>query len=110
MAGPGPRLVSTDRGHRLSAIRSRRAVTDESAAITLSEFMFRRLIGRFVGGVGIAAVMLMALGAPAAADTYTRQPGIDVQQYIFRIELKDGTRAISGQADIDLVFKTDGVA
>lgn len=72
--------------------------------------MFRRLIGRFVGGVGIAAVMLMALGAPAAADTYTRQPGIDVQQYIFRIELKDGTRAISGQADIDLVFKTDGVA
>ena len=72
--------------------------------------MFRRLIGRFVGGVGIAAVMLMALGAPAAADTYTRQPGIDVQQYIFRVELKDGTRAISGQADIDLVFKTDGVA
>ena len=72
--------------------------------------MFRRLIGRFVGGVGIAAVMLMALGAPAAADTYTRQPGIDVQQYIFRIELKDGTRVISGQADIDLVFKTDGVA
>lgn len=72
--------------------------------------MFRRLIGRFVGGVGIAAVMLMAPGAPAAADTYTRQPGIDVQQYIFRIELKDGTRVISGQADIDLVFKTDGVA
>lgn len=72
--------------------------------------MFRRLIGRFVGGVGIAVVMLMAPGAPAAADTYTRQPGIDVQQYIFRIELKDGTRVISGQADIDLVFKTDGVA
>lgn len=72
--------------------------------------MFRRLIGRFVGGVGIAVVMLMAPGAPAAADTYTRQPGIDVQQYIFRIELKDGTRVISGEADIDLVFKTDGVA
>ncbi len=72
--------------------------------------MFRRLIGRFVGDVGVAAVMLMAPGAPAAADTYTRQPGIDVQQYIFRIELKDGTRVISGQADIDLVFKTDGVA
>ena len=72
--------------------------------------MFQRLLGPFVGGVGIAAVMLMAPGAPAAADTYTRQPGIDVQQYIFRIELKDGTRVISGQADIDLVFKTDGVA
>jgi len=47
--------------------------------------------------------------APAAADQYPRQPGIDVERYVFRLELRDGAREILGEADIHLVFKADEV-
>jgi len=52
----------------------------------------------------------VALCIPAGADQYPRQPGIDVERYVFRLELAEGTREIRGEADIYLVFKADGVS
>ena len=47
---------------------------------------------------------------PASADQYPRQPGIDVERYGFRLELRDGTKEIRGEADIHVLFKADAVA
>jgi len=52
----------------------------------------------------------LAFAAPAAADQYPRQPAIDVERYAFRLELRDGTTEIQGEADIHLVFKVDATA
>ena len=43
------------------------------------------------------------------ADTYSRQPGIDVQHYIFRLTLTDETDEISGETTIDVRFVRDNV-
>ena len=43
------------------------------------------------------------------ADTYPRQPGIDVQHYIFRVTLSDQTDQISGQTTIVVRFVDAGV-
>ena len=43
------------------------------------------------------------------ADNYPRQLSIDVKNYVFKLELKDDTDTISGEAEIDIVFKADGV-
>jgi aminopeptidase N len=66
-------------------------------------------VSRFVARAGLAAVLLSGPGTQARADTYPRQPGIDVRGYVFRIELKDNTTAVSAEADIDFAFRTDGV-
>ncbi len=57
----------------------------------------------------LAGAIIAARPAPARADSYPRQPGIDVRAYVFRLELKDGSAAITGEADIDVAFTTDGV-
>ena len=46
-------------------------------------------------------LLLLTLGICAAlhADTYPRQPGIDVQHYVFRITLTDDTDEIAGETD-----------
>ena len=52
----------------------------------------------------------LALCIPVAtADQYPRQPGIDVRHYVFRLELRNGTNAIRGEAEINLLFRADGV-
>ena len=56
-----------------------------------------------------AAAIVAACPARARADSYPRQPGIDVVAYAFRLDLNDGTPAISGEADIDVAFRADGV-
>jgi len=71
--------------------------------------MSTRIVGRLAGCLSVAGAAWLALGTPALADTYPRQPGIDVRGYVFRIELTDATSAISGEADIDVVFRADGV-
>ena len=43
------------------------------------------------------------------ADTYPRQPGVDVRHYIFRISLSDGNDEIAGETTVDLCFVKDGV-
>jgi aminopeptidase N len=57
----------------------------------------------------LASALLAARPTPARADSYPRQPGIDVRAYVFRLELKDDTSAISAEADIDVALKADGV-
>ena len=67
------------------------------------------LISRFPARAALAALLLSGLCPQALADSYPRQPGIDVHGYVFRIEVKDDTPAIGAEADVDLAFKTDGV-
>lgn len=57
----------------------------------------------------VMVVMVAALATPAHADHYPRQPGVDVQRYVFRLELKDGTRLVAGEAGIDVLFTVDGI-
>jgi aminopeptidase N len=71
--------------------------------------MCTRFVSRVVYRASLAAALLSGLGPQALADTYPRQPGIDVRGYVFRIELKDDTTAISAEADIDFALRTDGV-
>jgi aminopeptidase N len=72
--------------------------------------MLRWTTGRLPACLSVGAVLLVALGAPASADNYPRQPGVDVQRYTFRLELKDETSAIEGEADVEFLIKADGVA
>ncbi len=46
----------------------------------------------------------------ASADTYPRQPGIDVQHYIFRVSLNDQNDSITGETTIVVRFVEAGVA
>lgn len=44
----------------------------------------------------------------AAADTYPKNAGIDVEHYTFTLELQDATDRIAGSAAIDVRFTRDG--
>lgn len=66
-------------------------------------------ISRIPARAAIAVVLASGCWSPALADTYTRQPGIDVRGYVFRIEVKDDTPAISAEADVEVAFKADNV-
>ena len=44
------------------------------------------------------------------ADNYPRQPGIDVQHYVFRVTLSDDTDEITGETTVVVRFVHDGVA
>jgi aminopeptidase N len=46
------------------------------------------------------SLLLLALGASAFADSYPRQPGIDVQHYVFRVTLRDDSNEISGETTV----------
>jgi len=47
--------------------------------------------------------------APLSADNYPRQPGVDVQAYVFRVTLSDDTDAIVGETTVDVRFVQDGL-
>lgn len=55
--------------------------------------------------------VLVGLGAASAAraDTYPRQPGIDIQHYRFQIELRDDVDAIAAEATVTVRFAAEGV-
>ncbi|HVT92017.1 MAG TPA: M1 family metallopeptidase [Bryobacteraceae bacterium] len=53
--------------------------------------------------------LLILAAAAAGADTYPRQPGVDVQHYTFRISVNDESDEISGSAILDVRFTSDGV-
>jgi aminopeptidase N len=58
-----------------------------------------------------ALLALVSFGAgPLVADTYPRQPGLDVQGYTFRLGLRDETDAIEAEAEIELRVLADGLA
>src|SRR5262245_42473209 len=56
----------------------------------------------------LAFALLLPL--TAEADTYPRQPGIDVQHYVFRIGLTDNSNELTGETTITVRFLRDGVA
>ncbi len=68
-----------------------------------------RVVRRSVVLLLVATAFLTAHALPVRADSYPRQPGIDVLGYVFRLELKDGTSVISGEADIEIAVKAEGV-
>src|ERR1017187_6268750 len=45
----------------------------------------------------------------AFADTYERQPGVDVQHYVFRVTLSDGSDEIAGETTVTVRFLKDGL-
>ncbi len=52
---------------------------------------------------------LAILASLAFADTYPRQPGIDVQHYVFRVTLSDDNDAITGETTVTVRFVKDGL-
>jgi hypothetical protein len=43
------------------------------------------------------------------ADNYPRQPGVDVQSYVLRVTLSEGTDEIVGETTVDVGFVQDGL-
>jgi len=61
----------------------------------------------------LAALVLLAAGTvagPASADTYPRQPGVDVDHYAFDLTLSDATDAIQGEATVRVHVLEDGLS
>jgi aminopeptidase N len=46
----------------------------------------------------------------AFADTYQRQPGVDVQHYAFRVTLSDDNDEVAGETTVTVRFVKDGLA
>jgi aminopeptidase N len=42
------------------------------------------------------------------ADSYPRQVAVDIQNYVFRLELRDDSNEIAGETQIDALFTADG--
>jgi aminopeptidase N len=57
----------------------------------------------------LAAFLLLGT-VSLGADTYPRQPGIDILHYVFRIGLTDQSSEISGETTVTAKFLRDGVA
>jgi aminopeptidase N len=55
-------------------------------------------------------IALLLLSVTLHADSYPRQPFVDVQNYLFKLELKDDTNMISGEAEVEVLLKADGLA
>lgn len=58
--------------------------------------------------LSFAAVAFLAVPPIASADGYTRQPGIDVIGYRFRITLSDVAEDVEGEAAVDVRFAAPG--
>ena len=58
--------------------------------------------------LALAACLLVPV--LAAADTYPRQPGVDVLHYVFRLGLSDASSEITGESSITIKFLRDGVS
>lgn len=59
--------------------------------------------------LALLALFLAPLTSPAAADTYPRQPGVDVQHYIFRLAVGDESNEIRGDASVRIRFGAEAV-
>ena len=57
-----------------------------------------------------SALALLACAVFVHADNYPRQPGIDVEHYIFRVTLSDATGEIEGQTTVRIRFLKDGIS
>ncbi len=58
----------------------------------------------------IALVLVtLVCASPAVGDTYPRQPGVDVENYRFELELSDQHDEIQGRTTVTIRFTEDGV-
>jgi aminopeptidase N len=57
----------------------------------------------------VRPLVLLGLCALLHADQYPRQPGIDVQHYVFKVTLSDDTDEIEGETTISVRFVQEGV-
>jgi len=57
----------------------------------------------------LAVFGLICFVSLAFADTYPRQPGVDVQHYVFRVTLSDESDEISGETAVTIRFVKDGL-
>ena len=55
------------------------------------------------------ACFLTLCAAAAYGDNYQRQPSIDVQHYVFRVELTDSGDEMAGETTVTVRFMKDGV-
>jgi aminopeptidase N len=71
--------------------------------------MIHRLTGwaRLAASAG-AAILIWTLSIPA--DSYPRQLSVDIRNYIFKVELTDDASLISAEAEIDVLFRAEGIA
>ncbi len=60
-------------------------------------------------GLSRAAALLLAWAAAGLADTYPRQPGVDVQHYTFRVGLGDDSDEVLGETTVSARFAAEGV-
>jgi hypothetical protein len=63
-----------------------------------------------LAAAGTVAVCVVVGTAPLGADTYPRQPGIDVEHYVFRLDFRDDQPDIAGEASIRVRFTQPNVA
>lgn len=56
------------------------------------------------------SVLLLLIPAVLGADTYPRQPGIDVLHYVFRLTLSETSSEIAGEATVTVRFLQDRVS
>jgi len=60
--------------------------------------------------LALASTSILGFASPGAhADTYPRQPGVDVVQYSFRLTLRDASDEIEGEAAVDFRVQQDGL-
>jgi len=59
-------------------------------------------------GATLVRYALVALPV-GALDTYPRQPGVDVEHYVFALELSDASDEIRGEATVTIRFTKDGL-
>ena len=59
--------------------------------------------------IRMAAWLCALAGSLLYADSYVRQPGADVQHYVFRIALSDTTDEIFGETTVTVRFVEDGI-
>lgn len=52
---------------------------------------------------------VFAAPSPGARDTYSRQPGVNVEHYVFALELSDSSDEIRGEATVTIRFTKDGL-
>jgi len=67
---------------------------------------FRPAFGRRTAAV---ITWLTFFAAGIFADSYPRQFAVDIQNYVFKLELRDDSNEIAGETQIDALFKADGI-
>ncbi len=58
-----------------------------------------------ISRVPAAVLCIFLLASFALADNYPRQPAIDIQDYLFKLELRDDTNRIEGETQVDVLFR-----